>query len=113
RVLVRVADAVVLRDDVFDDGVAGVALADVYAGVRAARGVAVLDQPLGRVEGVDAVVAGAVGGQVRAAVALDARPEEPVAGVVAGGHVLDGDAVGAGHPDAVVQLEPAVEDDLG
>ena len=104
-----VAEAVVLRDHVGDHGVARVALADVDAGVGAPRGVDVVELALGGVEGVDAVVAVAEGGEVRAAVAVDAGPEEPVGGVVAGRHVLDGDAVGQ-HPDAVLELELAVED---
>ena len=40
RVRARVAEPVVLGDDVVDHGVAGVALADVEAGVGAARAVA-------------------------------------------------------------------------
>jgi hypothetical protein len=108
----RVAEAVVLGHDVGDHGVAGVALADVEPGVRAARAVAVLEQARHRVEGVDAVVAVVDGRQVRAPVPLDAGPEEAVRRVVLGGHVLDGDAVRVEHADAVVQLELAVEHDL-
>ena len=98
--------------DVVEHGVAREALADVEAGVGAARRVGVVELAVDRVEGVDAVVAVAVGREVRAAVAVDAGPEEAVDGVVARGHVLDRDAVGAEHPDAVVELELAVEDHL-
>ncbi len=98
--------------DVVEHGVARVALADVEAGVGAARGVGVLEHAVDRIEGVDAVVAVAVGREVRAAVAVDPGPEEAVERVVAGGHVLDRHAVGAEHADAVVELELAVEDHL-
>ena len=60
RVGARVAEAVVLAHHVVDHGVARVALADVHAGVGAARRVDVLELPVDRVERVDAVVAGAV-----------------------------------------------------
>src|SRR3546814_10542539 len=75
----------------------------VEAGVGAARCVDVLQLALHRIERVHAVVAVAVGGQVRAAVAGDAGPEEAVDRVVLGRHVLDGDAVGQ-DPDAVLEL---------
>jgi hypothetical protein len=52
----RVAEGVVLGHHLVDDGVAGMALADVEAGVGRARGVGVLEQAVDRVEGVDAVV---------------------------------------------------------
>ncbi len=71
-----------------------------------------LQQAVGRVVGVDAVVTVADRREVRPAVAVDARPEEAVVGVVAGGQVLDRDAVGAEHPDAVVEFELTVEDHL-
>ena len=98
--------------DVVDERVARVALADVEAGVAAARCVRVVELAVDRVEGVDPVQADAARREVRTAVAVDTGPEEPVAGVVDGRHVLDRDTAGAEHPDAVVELELAVEDDL-
>ena len=41
--------------------------------------------------GVDTVVAQIIGGQIAAAIAGDALPEEAVADVMMGGHVLDDD----------------------
>ena len=108
----RVAEAVVLADDGVHHRVAGVALPDVEAGVGAAAPVGVVELSVDGVERVDAVVAVAVGGQVGPPVSLDPGPEEPVDGVVPRGHVLDGDAVGLGHADAVLEFEPAVEDHL-
>ena len=95
RIRARVADLVVLGHDVGDDRVTRVALPDVEAGVGAARRVRVVELPVLGVVRVDAVVAVAVRGEVRAPVAEDAAPEDPVLGVVAGGEVLDRDTVGA------------------
>ncbi len=63
-----------------------------------------------RAKGVDPVVAVRVGGEVRAAVALDAGPVEAVELVVAGGEVLDHDPVGLRDVDPVGSLELAVQD---
>jgi hypothetical protein len=52
----RVAEGVVLGGDPVDDGVAGMALADVEAGVGRPRGIGVLEGAVDRVEGVDPVV---------------------------------------------------------
>ncbi len=51
-----VAEPVVLGGDVVDDRIAREALADVHTGVRASRGVRVLDRAVDRIEAVDAVV---------------------------------------------------------
>jgi hypothetical protein len=51
-----VAEGVALGHHLVDHGVAGMALADVEAGVGRPRGIGVLEQAVGRVEGVDAVV---------------------------------------------------------
>ena len=109
RVGARIAETVVLADDLVDHRVAREALADVHAGIGATGGVDVVELALHRIEGVHAVVAGAVGGEVRAAVALRPGPEEPVRGVVRGGHVLDRHTLRAQHADAVVEFEVAVE----
>ncbi len=110
RVGARVAEPVVLGDDRVDDGVALEALTDVEAGVRAATSVAVVELAVVGVERVDAVVAVAVGREVRASVAVRAGPVEAVAHEVPRRHVLHDDAVGVEDPDAVLLLEAAVED---
>ena len=66
--------------------------------------------PVLRVERVDAVVAVAVRGEVRAAVAEHAVPEEAVLGEVAGGHVLDATPSAPSTFTPFVALELAVED---
>ena len=110
RVRPRVPEFVVLGHDVGDHRVAGIALADVEAGVGAARRVRVVELPVLGVVRVDAVVAVAVHGEVRAAVTEHTVPEEPVLLVVAGGEVLHRHAVGARHEHAVLALELTVED---
>ena len=112
RVGAGITEPVVLDVDVVDHGVARVALADVDAGIGAPGGVGVLEQAIHRVEGVEPVVAVAVGRQVRAAVTVDACPEEAVERVVAGGHVLHRHATRAEDANPVVELELAIEDHL-
>ena len=104
----RVAEGVVLGHHLVDDGVAGMALADVEAGVGRARGVGVLEQAVDRVEGVDAVVLVVVRGDIGGAVAAHAGPEQPVDERVADGQVLDRHPVG-GHADPVGPPELAVD----
>jgi hypothetical protein len=87
-------------------------LADVHAGVGAPGGIRVLDRAVDGIEAVDAVVAVADGGHVRHPVAVGLQGEHAVGGVVLGGQVLHDDAGGAEDPDAVVELELAVEDHL-
>ena len=96
----RIPEGVVLGYHVADHGVARVALADVEGGVGVAAAVAVLDEAVGGVEGVDAVEAVVVGGHVRGPVAVNddvgavvAGEEHAVRGVRVGGEVLDGHAV--------------------
>ncbi len=112
RIRSRVAEAVVLADDIGDHRVAGVAVADVDAGVGAAGGIDVVDLPVHRIERVDAIVTGAVGRKVRAPVPVGSGPKEAVGGEVHRRHVLHGDAFGAQNPHPVVESELSVEDDL-
>ena len=105
----RVAEGVALGHDPIDDRVAGMALADVEAGVGRARSIGVLEQAVDRVEGVDAVILVGVGGHIRGAVAAYPGPEQPVDACVAHGQVLDRDRVG-GDADPVGPLELGVDD---
>ena len=96
----RIPEGVVLGYHVADHGVARVALADVEGGVGVAAAVAVFDEAVGGVEGVDAVEAVVVGGHVRGPVAVNddvgavvPGEEHAVRGVRVGGEVLDGHAV--------------------
>src|SRR5262249_34118044 len=110
RVRARVADLVVLRDDVSDHRVTGVALPDVEPRIGTARRVRVIELPPLGVVGVDPVVAVAVRGEVRPSVPQYAVPEEAVPGEIARGEVLDRDTVSAHHEHAVLTLELTVED---
>ena len=67
-----------------------------------------LEQAVGRVEGVDAVVLVVVGGHVARPVAAHAGPEQPVDERVADGQVLHRHLVG-GHADPVGPQELAVD----
>ncbi len=129
------ADGVALDGVAAHQGVAGLALADVDAGVGLAGGVRALDDAAARVEGVDAVQAVVVGGDAARAEALDdgeaggvqrvvggaagaallqllvgdAGEQDAVGQVAVDGEVLD-DRPGAGDGDAVDEAHAAVED---
>ena len=71
-----------------------------------------LQQSVHGIEGVDSVIPIANRGEVRAAVAIYARPEEAIEAIVHGGHVLDRHASRTNNTDAIVKCVLAIEDHL-
>src|SRR6476660_7767511 len=76
-----------------DERVAGEALADIETRIRTSRGEAVIELAFAGGARVDTVVTQIVGSQIAATIAGDALPEEAVADVMMGGHVLDDDVI--------------------
>ena len=105
------AEAVVLRQHAVDHRVTREALADIETAVAAPRGLGIVNLAVPGIVRVDAVRLVADGGEVGSAEAVDSREEDAVGRVVLHGEVLDDDARGAEHSDAVRQLELAVEND--
>src|SRR5215469_10659555 len=89
----RVAQGIPFGMDIGNDSVAGEALANIKAGVRAAGGIVMIELAEGRAKGVDAVVTVVPRGQIAAAVAVNKLPEESVADVVVSRHVLDDNVI--------------------
>src|SRR3979409_831835 len=111
----RVAQGVARGDNVGDQGIAWVALADVEARVGGTAGVGMVEHAKAGGEGIQAIVTVVVSRQVAAPEAVDAAPVKAVELVVARGHVLDRDTVGGEDSDAFVvgRLEVPVDDDFG